>query len=416
MLRRAELTALDIAYVGSYPPRKCGIATFTHDLLTAIEEADSALSTVVAVNDRTGGYDYDWRVKVQIDRDDLASYIRAAQILNRMPIQLVNVQHEYGLFGGAWGDYLLLFYRRLERPVVTTLHTTLPNPDPTLRRVTREIALRSRQVVVLARAAVDILARDYGIPRRKIRVLPHGVPTVQRWSGLREQRKAEMGCAGRKILSTFGLINPNKGIEYVLRALPEVIEAHPEVLYLVIGETHPGVRYHSGESYRESLLELCRELGIEEHVAFVDRYLTRDDLVRYLELTDVYLMPYLNPHQIVSGTLAYALGAGKAVVATPFVYAREVLADGRGVIVPFRDSAAIARAVVELLGDPERLLALEERAYAYTRSWTWPAVGRQYLSLFREVIRREVATLEVGPPVAPYRQLRRYPTRPVHRA
>jgi len=414
--RYARQKALQIAYVSSYPPRKCGIATFTHDLLTAVEQVDSVPATVVAMNDRLEGYAYDWRVKLQIYRDDRAAYVRAARALNRMPIDLVNVQHEYGLFGGAWGEYLLGFYRALEKPVVTTLHTTLPNPDPTLRRVTREIAVRSRQVVVLAQAAVEILVRDYGIPRRKVRVIPHGVPVVERRPGLREQRKAELGYAGRRVLSTFGLINPNKGIEYVLHALPEIVREHPDVLYLVVGETHPGVRAHSGESYRESLQRLVEELGLEEHVAFVDRYLTKADLIRYLELTDIYLMPYLDPNQIVSGTLAYALGAGKAIIATPSVYAREVLADGRGILVPFCDSQAIARVLRHLLSDAEALAALEERAYAYTRSWTWPAVGRQYLALFQEVMRHEVAGVETRPPVAPYRQLRHHPTRPVHHA
>ncbi len=404
-----------VAYVSSYPPCKCGLATFTYDVLTAVEQASGVPAVVVAMNDHQGGYEYDHRVVFQVDRDNQLDYVRAAKHINRLPVDLVNVQHEYGLFGGDWGEYLVDFYRALEKPIVTTLHTVLPNPDPALKRVTDAILAHSHQVVVLTHTSVEILRRYYNVSPSKVHVIPHGVPVVERRPGLREQRKAEMGYAGRRILSTFGLINPNKGIEYVLHALTDVVPRHPDVLYLVVGETHPGVQRHSGESYREKLRRLVKELGLQGHVAFVNKYLTKAELVRYLELTDIYLMPYLDPNQIVSGTLAYALGAGKAVIATPSAYAREVLADGRGILVPFRDSQAIARALNRLLDRPEELAALEERAYTFTRDWTWPAVGRQYLVLFQEVT-YELATREARPLVAPYGQLRHHPARPVHHA
>lgn len=417
MLRRpdnGQWTTPRVVYLSSYPPRKCGLATFTYDLLTAVEQASGMPATVVAMNDN-GGYEYDHRVIYQMNRDHRPDYTRAAAFLNRSPVDLVNVQHEYGLFGGDWGEYLVDFYRALEKPVVTTLHTVLPNPDPVLKRVTDEILAHSHRVVVLTRSSVDILRQHYTVSPSKLSVIPHGVPVVERSPERRERLKTEMGYAGRCVLSTFGLINPNKGIEYVLHALADVVPDHPEVLYLVVGQTHPGVQRHSGEQYREMLQRLVRELGLEAHVVFVNKYLTKPELVRYLELTDIYLMPYLDPNQIVSGTLAYALGAGKAVIATPSAYAQEVLADGRGILVPFRDSQAIARAITFLLDHPEERAKLEERAYASTRHWTWPAVGRQYLLLFQEVT-HELATREARPLVASYGQLRHYPARPVYHA
>jgi glycosyltransferase involved in cell wall biosynthesis len=411
-----ENAPLRVAYVASFPPRECGIATFTRDLAVAIEDLTRTRAIVAAMNDRPDGYAYDERVHVQIARDDRASYRDAARQLQRLPIDLINVQHEYGLFGGEWGEHLLEFYRHAAQPIVTTLHTILPNPDPTLRRVTRELAEYSACVVVLADAAVPILVRDYGVSRACIRMIPHGVPAVELSPGAREQAKAAFGYTGRLILSTFGLINPNKGIEYALRALPDIARRHPNVLYLIIGKTHPGVRAWSGENYREQLQRLIRELSLDAYVEFADDYMTLEQLVQYLRMTDVYLVPYLNPHQIVSGTLAYAVGAGKAVVATPMTHAREVLADGRGVLVPFRDSAAIARAVNQLLADPTARAAMEQRAYAYSRGWTWRAVGAQYTHLFAEVLRYDLPTLASGSSVADDRLGRGFSARDLYTA
>lgn len=398
MMSQDQNRTLHIAYLASFPPRECGIATFTRDLALAVEHLTHTHAVVAAMNDRLDGYAYDERVRVQIARNDRSSYRHAAQQLHQFPIDVINVQHEYGLFGGDWGEYLLEFYHHATRPIVTTLHTVLPNPDPTLRRVTRELAEYSTSVVVLAETAVPILERDYGIPRSSIKMIPHGVPIVEFSSTARARAKAELGFADRLILSTFGLINPNKGIEYALRALPDIVRQHPKVLYLIIGETHPGVRAHQGENYRWQLHNLVRELDLGAFVVFVDRYMTLAQLVQYLQATDVYVVPYLNPHQIVSGTLAYAVGAGKAIVATPLAYAREVLADGRGVLVPFRDSAAIARAVNRLLSDPGARAVMEQRAFAYSREWTWRAVGAQYVNLFAEVLRDAVPTPAVRSP------------------
>ena len=379
-----------LAFLASFPPRQCGIATFTFDVMTAVEALTRQPSVVVAMNDRPERYAYGNRVRMQIDRNDLSSYVAAARKLAQMPVDVINVQHEYGLFGGERGEYLLELYERASQPIVTTLHSVIPNPDPVLRRVTRELAELSARVIVLANAATEILARDYGILRSKIHMIPHGIPTVMQPARAHGVSKLNMGYQDRMLLSTFGLISPNKGIEFAIRALPEVVSAHPEVLYLIIGQTHPGVRAHEGETYRTGLQNLVRELQLQANVEFVDRYLSLPQLMEYLLATDAYIIPYLNPTQIVSGTLAYAMGSGKAVISTPFIHAREVLANGNGILVPFRDSAAMAVAMNNLLGYPTLRRAMEQRAFAFSRSWTWPAVAEQYVNVYEEVALRDV--------------------------
>lgn len=378
-----------VAFVGSYPPRECGIGTFTYDLVTAYDAVDpTRLSTVVAVNDYGQMYDYDLhdyqgRVRYQIDSDDLDSYLAAADALNRTRVQVVNIQHEYGLFGGEYGEYIVQFVDRLTKPVVLTLHTVLPHPEGRFREVTQRLLDRVEAVVVLAHAAVPMILDNYDLPSERIHMIPHGIPNFTRKEAIRRRTKKLLGFEGRPLLSTFGLIGPSKAIEYVIQALPAIVEQHPNVLYLVIGETHPHVRQREGETYRNTLIQLARDLGVQRHVRFNNRFLSNSELIRYLAATDVYLMAYLNKDQIVSGTLAYAVGCGKAVIATPFVYAEELLAEGRGIIVPFKDSEAIATAANELLGDRRKLLQMEERAYRYSRPMTWPNVARSYVELFR---------------------------------
>jgi len=378
-----------VAFLGSYPPRECGIGTFTYDLVTAYDAVDpTRLSTVVAVNDYGQMYDYDLhdyqgRVRYQIDSDDLDSYLEAADALNRTRVQVVNIQHEYGLFGGEYGDYIVQFVERLKKPVVLTLHTVLPRPEGRFREVTQRLLDRVEAVVVLANAAVPMILDNYDLPPERIHMIPHGIPNFTRKEAIRRRTKKLLGFEGRPLLSTFGLIGPSKAIEYVIQALPAIVEQHPTVLYLVIGETHPHIRKREGETYRNTLIQLASDLGVQRHVRFNNRFLSNSELIRYLAATDVYLMAYLNKDQIVSGTLAYAVGCGKAVIATPFVYAEELLADGRGIIVPFKDSEAIADASNALLGDRKKLLQMEERAYRYSRPMTWPNVARSYLELFR---------------------------------
>lgn len=365
------------AFVASFPPRECGIATFTSDLANALPGQWS----VIAMDEPGSSRAYGPEVRRRIARDDLRQYVQAAEWVNRSDIDLINLQHEFGLFGGPRGEYLLSFLDRVQRPVLTTLHTVLPSPDDLTRRVTRKLIERSSAVVVQTQTALGLLRRYYGSWGDKIAVIPHGIPTIPYGSARRQSAKDQLGLTGRTVLATFGLINPGKGIEYALRALPEIVEQNPDLVYLVVGETHPGIRSQSGESYRRSLEALTRELGVDDQVRFINRYLTLPEVVDFLAATDVYLMPYLEPNQIVSGTLAYALGAGRPVVATPFTYAREVLADGRGCLVPFRDSEAIGQTVLHLMDDEAYRMQMEARAYAYTRDWLWPEVGRRYQAL-----------------------------------
>jgi glycosyltransferase involved in cell wall biosynthesis len=380
-----------VAFLGSYPPRECGIGTFTYDLVSAYDAIDpSRLSSVIAVNDYGQMYDYDLhdyqgRVRYQIEADELDTYLEVADEINRSRIQIVNVQHEYGLFGGEDGEYIVEFMRRLNKPVVVTLHTVLPRPDGHFREITQAVFNEAAAVVVLARAAAPMILDNYDLPAERLHVIPHGIPVFTRKESIRRRTKKLLGLGTRPLLSTFGLIGPSKAIEYVIQALPSIVEHQPQVLYLVIGETHPHIRQREGEAYRNSLSDLARSLGVQKHVRFNNRFLSNSELIRYLAATDVYIMAYLNKDQIVSGTLAYAVGCGKAVVATPFVYAEEMLSDGRGIIVPFKDPDAIAVAVNSLLDDRRKLLAMEERAYRFSRPMTWPNVARAYLELFRYV-------------------------------
>ena len=381
-----------VAFVASYPPRECGIGTFTYDVVNNYDSIDpSRLSTVVALNDFGQMYDYDLhdyqgRVRYQIEADDLDSFIEVADQLNRSRTQVVNIQHEYGLYGGEYGEYIVEFMRRLQKPVVLTLHTVLPHPDGKFKEVTQSMLDLASGVVVLARSALPMILSNYDVPASRVHVIPHGIPVFTRKESIRRRTKKLLGLVERPLLSTFGLIGPSKAIEYVIEALPKIVEAAPNVLYLVIGETHPHIRKREGENYRNSLAELAKDLGVEKHVRFNNRFLSNSELIRYLAATDVYIMAYLNKDQIVSGTLAYAVGCGKAVVATPFTYAEEMLADGRGIIVPFKDPGAIATGVSSLLTDRRKLLQMEERAYKFSRPMTWPSVARMYLELFRSLV------------------------------
>src|SRR5947209_4900489 len=362
-----------VAFLGSYPPRECGIGTFTYDLVNAYDAIDpSRLSSVIAMNDYGQMYDYDLhdyqgRVRWQIDADDLDSYLQIADEINRSRIQVVCIQHEYGIFGGEDGAYILEFMRRLDKPVVLTMHTVLGHPEGHFQEVTQAMLNEASAVVVLAQSAVPLVLNNYDIAPDRIHMIPHGIPNFTRKEAIRRRTKKLLGLGERPLLSTFGLIGPSKAIEYVIQALPAIVEQHPNAQYLVIGETHPHIRQREGEAYRNMLIELAKELGVSKHVRFNNRFLSNTELIRYLAATDVYVMAYLGKEQVVSGTLAYAVGCGKAVVATPFVYAEEMLAKGRGIIVPFRDSESISTAVNSLLGDRRKLLQMEDRAYRFTR-------------------------------------------------
>lgn len=381
------------AYVGSYPPRECGIATFTRDLVEAIDRLNPlAPGGIVALNDPGRTYSYPPAVRWQIARDIVSTYREAAGYLNGSRYEVVNIQHEYGLFGGTAGDHLFYLLDELRLPVVLSMHTVLQDPAPEFRAVTRELVRRCDMTVVLARSAVDILVRDYGVHPDRLRFIPHGVPNVSFIDP--GHAKGALGLEGRPVLATCGLMNPGKGIEYALDAVAGLVEDFPNLVYLVAGETHPGVRAQQGESYREHLVEQVRRLGLEQHVRFENRYLSYRELVLRLLATDVYVVPYLDLNQIVSGTLAYAMGCGRAIVSTPSVYAREILADGRGLLAEPRDPSSLQSGMTALLRNPEYRRAIQKRAYEYGHQMIWPNVALAYLETFQGACDRQTAPLQ----------------------
>ena len=375
-----------IAILGNHLPRQCGIATFTTDLSGAIAaEVSNADCFVVAMNDAGKRYAYPPRVRFEVEESDIASYRIAADFLTANKIDVVSVQHEYGIFGGKAGDYLLTLLRKLRMPIVTTLHTVLGEPDSMQRRAMNEIARLSERLVVMSAHGAALLRSVHGVPEHKIDIIPHGIPTAP----LAGRSKKDLGIEDKSVILTFGLLSPDKGIEYVIDALPAILARYPDTVYVVLGATHPHIKERYGENYRESLERRAQSLGVESSMIFHNRFVSRGELVKFLSAADIYVTPYLKPEQSTSGTLAYAVGSGKAVISTPFLYARELLADGRGVLVPWRDSQTIARAVVDLLSNDAKRLALCARAAAHGRSMVWPAVARRYVQTFDRACRRE---------------------------
>jgi polysaccharide biosynthesis protein PslF len=370
-------SAKHVGYFSTYPPRECGIANFTKDLSDAIFDLEGLKHSVIAINEKGALYDYDRRVKCKIDRDDTEDYVKAAEYVNSSNIQLLIVQHEFGLYGGDYGENIKLFLEKVKKPVITTLHTVQPNFDKKAIEVLKYIVERSESVVVIAHAAIDMLKRQ-GIPYKKCIVIPHGCPTIDCTNN--NLIKESLGLEGRLVASTFGLISSGKGIEYAIRALPEVIKKEPRIIYLIIGETHPEVRKNEGEKYRNELTRLVSELGLEEHVRFTNRFITKRELIKFLQATDIYITPYISPNQISSGTLIYALGAGKAVVSTPYYHAMEVLSNDRGILCRFEDSASIAEGINRLLDENFRS-EIQRRAYKYSRRFLWKNVAKKYLKL-----------------------------------
>lgn len=371
-----------IAFLGDYLPRLCGIATFTHDLCAAVAGAAPAAHCYVgAVNDRVEGYQYSQRVRFELLEKDFDSYRRAADFLNFNNADVLCVQHEFGIYGGPAGSHLLALLKEVRMPVVTTLHTVLREPSPAQRKVMDELVRRSDRVVVMARKGAEILRDTYGVPDAKVDRIPHGIPDIPFIDS--SFYKAQFGVEGRIVLLTFGLLGPGKGIEHAIEALPEIVRLHPNVVYLVLGATHPHLIAREGETYRLSLERLAEDRGVKDHVIFYNRFVSLDDLKEFIGATDIYLTPYLNEEQITSGTLAYVFGAGKAVVSTPYWHARELLADGRGILVPFRDSGAIVAGVCQFLDDPARLQQTREAAHQLGREMIWPAVALRYIESFQ---------------------------------
>ena len=380
-----------IAFLGDYLPRKCGIATFTSDVLTAVAaEHPKTQCFAVPVNDIKGGYEYPDVVRFEIEEQDLSSYQRAADFLNISNVDIVCLQHEFGIFGGPAGSHLLALLRELRMPVVTTLHTVLRDPNDDQRRVMRELIARSTRLLVMAERGRQMLQDIYQVPPAKIDFIPHGIPDIPFVDP--NYYKDQFGVAGRTVLLTFGLLSPNKGIEHVLSALPAILAEFPDVVYICLGATHPNEVREQGEAYRLSLERLAKRNKVQKNVIFYNRFVELDELKEFIGAADLYITPYLNEAQITSGTLAYTFGAGKAVISTPYWHATELLADGRGVLVPFGDSPAIAREVVSLLRDEPRRHAMRKQAYKLGREMVWSNTARLYMRSF-ELARLERAVL-----------------------
>lgn len=370
-----------IGFVGNHLPRQCGIATFTTDLCEAIATEYSETTCIaLPVNDIAGGYAYPPRVRFELSEKDIASYRRAADFLNINNVDLVCLQHEYGIYGGPAGSHILALLRDLHMPIVTTLHTILEHPNPDQLKVLQEVVSLSDRVVVMSERGVEFLERIYGVSGKKIDFIPHGIPDVPFTDS--SFHKDLFGVEGKMVLLSFGLLSSSKGIEDVIAALPAIVVQHPNVVYLILGATHPQVVRNEGETYRLSLQRLARDKGVEGNVIFYNRFVTLDELNQFISAADIYLTPYLNIAQITSGTLAYTLGAGKAVISTPYWYADEVLANGRGVLVPFHDSEKLAEAVIDLLDNEAKRDAMRKRAYIFGRQMTWPQVARRYMESF----------------------------------
>jgi len=378
MLEISVQLAPHVALLGSYTPRRCGIATFTEHLRTALASDSGTEPQVIAINDPGQSYEYGPEVMAVIEQNDRQSYIEAAKKINASSVDMVSVQHEYGIFGGAYGEYLLDFLDALTKPFTVTLHTILTEPTDGQRRIMERLSRDATSLVVMSHRGAAILEDTYGVRPEKIKMIHHGVPN-------RTSRPVKpLGASSMKTLMTFGLLSPDKGIENVIMAMPRIVAECPDTRYIVVGATHPHVKAHSGESYRESLINLAAELGVGDHIHFLNRFVSQSELEVLLRNCDIYITPYLKLQQITSGTLSYAVGMGKAIISTPIWHAEELLAEGRGVIVPCRDPGAIASAAMSLLTNDAYRNQLEERAFAMGDNMTWAAVSKAYWTMIRE--------------------------------
>lgn len=376
-----------VAFLGNSLPRRCGIATFTTDLQQAIAATGATSDTAIAaMTDDGRQYDYPPVVRLQIHDQKLEEYEWAAHLLNAEQFDVLSLQHEFGIFGGDAGSHVMTLLAKVDMPIVTTLHTVLAEPNPVQRRVLREIVDVSARVIVMGEKGRQLLRSEYDVPAEKIQIIPHGIPDCAFVEP--DAAKLGRGFKGRSVILTFGLISPNKGIEIMIEAMPAILRRRPDAVYVVLGATHPNLVRREGEKYRESLKKRTRELGIEAQVVFLDQFVDQATLIDFISMCDVYVTPYLNEAQMTSGTLAYSFGLGKAVVSTPYWHARELLADGRGVLVPFGDSAAIGAEIAALLTDDARRQTLRKIAYTHSRSMTWERTAERYLAAFEGAIGR----------------------------
>lgn len=386
-----------IAIIGNYPPRKCGIATFTKDLNDGIKE-NGVTTAVVAMNDGLNRYDYPDDVVFEIEQNVMASYINAAEYLNSNNFDAVIVQHEFGIYGGQDGIHIIQLLKRLRIPVVTTLHTVIDDPTENQRQVVNELARISQKLVCISQKGIDLLRTVYEIPEAKCMHIHHGVHQ----SGTRNisSLRKKLGVAHKKVLLTFGLLSRNKSIEVVINALPEVVKKYPDTVYIVLGATHPHVVKHEGEDYRLMLIRLVNKLNLENNVIFINRFVTNDELFSYLELCDIYVIPYLGEKQISSGTLIYTMAAAKPIISTPFWYAKEMLADERGLLFDFKNADQLAVRINELLGDKEKRKTIAQNAFTLAKECYWPMIGKEYYDLVdRTIVEESIRTISAPAPV-----------------
>ncbi len=377
---------MKITYIATYPPRECGIGTFTNNLFKSMLTDNEHEGFVVALSDNDITYKYPKEVKITIRQDHQEDYLKAVKYINLSGADVCILEHEFGIFGGQSGVYILPLLHRLDIPLIVTLHTILKTPSYTEKAVLKEICKMAGKIVVMSHKAVKFLVDIYDVPKEKIALIEHGVPDIH-FSP--EKSKKEFKLKHKKVLLTFGFIGRSKGIETVIKALPEVVKKHPEVIYIVLGKTHPNVLRHSGEEYRTFLLRTVKKLQLEDHVTFLNEFVDEQDLFKYLYACDIYITPYLNEAQITSGTLSYAVGVGAAVLSTPYWHAAELLADGRGRLFNFNDSDELAKTLNELLDNPEQINELKFRAGEYGKKITWPKTGEKYVALAEKIVTDE---------------------------
>lgn len=377
-------------FISSYIPRKCGIGNYTKDLTTAINILNPRdLSEIMALNEASinGERNYPWEVKFRIKTNELQSYLDAAKYINQSGTEIVHLQHEFGLYGGLDGEYILPFVEQIKKPLVTTFHTVVEKPNSNQERIVKALTKKSEAVIVMIKVAADRLAKIYKVPESKIVIIPHGVPDIP--LGPTERYKELMGLDPNDlIMGQINLLSRNKGIEYAIWATKEIVKEYPKFQFLVIGETHPVVKKLEGEKYRESLEKIVREEKLEKNVRFLNQYFSLDDIINYLRAIDICITPYLDPAQTASGTLSYAVGAGKDCISTPYLYAEELLKNGQGRLVPFRDFKSIAKSVLEIIEKPEEAEEMRKRAYQYGRTMIWENVALRQLDLYQLVLKK----------------------------
>jgi glycosyltransferase involved in cell wall biosynthesis len=373
----------NVAFMSTYPPRECGLATFTQDLVRELDKV-SLLNRPKVIAVSNNDYTYSDRVIMELWQHDRESYKNVADAVNNSDIELLVIEHEYGIFGGEAGEYILDLVNNLRIPIVTTLHTVLPEPSEKQREILKLLGEKSTKIVTMAKNTMPILEKVYDIALSKVEVIHHGVPYKDLES--REELKAKYGFSGRSIISTFGLLSPGKGLEYGIEAIAKVAKEHKDILYLILGQTHPCVKKESGEVYREKLMKTVESLGIGEHVQFVNKYLSKEEIIQYLQMSDIYMTPYLGKDQAVSGTLAYAVGYGRVIVSTPYSYAKEMLSEGRGLLAEFNDADSLAKHIMYVLDNPEAKKEMEERTLSVGRTMMWGEVANHYAKFFMDIL------------------------------